>query len=186
MISKEEGVVEQKLCTACNVYFLSLHYLRRETCIFYHPTSLEWIDSEGCLMRCAVKTYSSWRAGRPWKASSGTIRMALLHRSRSCSNDRPLNRFPSRLSIWLLAKSLETKNGLTGSGVFLGWCGICVQLFIDSLSLQLQGLMWWVSHLDAVTIQKPFVHPILGHMGSSRWSHQDSCCLLLVPPYNVS
>jgi hypothetical protein len=122
-----------------------------------------------------VKTYKSWRAGRPWKASSGTVRMTLLHRSRSCSNDRPLNRFPSRLSIWLLAKSLETKNELTGSGVFSGddgtWqCGIGVQHFVDSLCLRLQGLMWWVSHLDAVIIWKPFAHPILSPMGNSRWS----------------
>jgi len=55
------------------------------------------------------KTYKSCRAGRPWKASPGTVCMALWQRRRSCSNDSPLNGFPSRLSIWLLARSLEPR-----------------------------------------------------------------------------
>jgi hypothetical protein len=55
------------------------------------------------------KTYKSCRAGRPLKASPGTVCMALWQRRRSCSNDSPLNGFPSRLSIWLLARSLEPR-----------------------------------------------------------------------------
>jgi hypothetical protein len=131
-----------------------------------------------------VKTYRSWRAGRPWKASSGTVRMALLHRSRSCSNDRPLNRFPSRLSIWLLAKSLETKNALTGSGILSGdepWqCVIDVQHFIDSLCLRLP-------RIDVIIVA--FGRCNYTETGNSMLSqmvrNQDSCCLLFVLPYNV-
>jgi len=96
--------------------FLFLEYLRLHTPNSWTPwrslASRVFIIGKWWIVKwnvCLLKTYRSCNAGRPWKASSGIVRMALLHSTRSCSKDSPLNGFPFRLWIWLLARSLGTE-----------------------------------------------------------------------------